>query len=56
MEYPYDLNSLAVSVESTEGFLMLFADTTSLEVRDVDSILKLNKEIALRYFFCYLIS
>lgn len=48
MEYPYDLNSLAVSVESTEGFLMLFADTTSLEVRDVDSILKLNKEIALR--------
>uniref|UniRef100_A0A7I4NLF9 Ufm1-specific protease 2 n=1 Tax=Brugia malayi TaxID=6279 RepID=A0A7I4NLF9_BRUMA len=48
VEYPYDLNSLAVSVESTEGFLMLFADTTSLEVRDVDSILKLNKEIALR--------
>ncbi|EJW85661.1 hypothetical protein WUBG_03430, partial [Wuchereria bancrofti] len=48
VEYPYDLNSLAAAVESTKGFLMLFADTTSLEARDVDSILKLNKEIALR--------
>lgn len=51
MEYPFDLNTLAVSGEDTEGFLILFADTTSLEARDIDNIIKLNKEIALRYYF-----
>ncbi|EFO24549.2 Ufm1-specific protease 2 [Loa loa] len=48
VEYPFDLNSLAVFVEDREGFLVLFADTTSLKARDADSIIKLNKEIALR--------
>lgn len=51
MEYPFDLNSLAVSVEDTEGFLLLFADIISLEARDIDSIIKLNKKIDLRYYF-----
>lgn len=48
-EYPFDLNALAVSVEDAESFLLLFADTASLDVRDVQSIVRLNEEIGLRY-------
>ncbi|KAM3726275.1 Ufm1-specific protease [Dirofilaria immitis] len=48
VKYPFDLNALAVSIEDTEGFLILFADTKSLEARDIDRIIKLNKEIDLR--------
>uniref|UniRef100_A0A0R3S4P1 Ufm1-specific protease 2 n=1 Tax=Elaeophora elaphi TaxID=1147741 RepID=A0A0R3S4P1_9BILA len=48
VEYPFDLNTLAVSMEDTEGFIVLFTDIVSLETRDVDSIIKLNKDIDLR--------
>ncbi|VDO38545.1 unnamed protein product, partial [Onchocerca flexuosa] len=48
VEYPFDLNTLAVSMEDKEGFLILFADTTSLEARNIEKIIKLNKAIDLR--------
>ncbi|KAL3982169.1 Peptidase C78 family protein [Acanthocheilonema viteae] len=48
VEYPFDLNTLAVSVENTEGFLTLFAVEASLKARDVGGIIELNKGIDLR--------
>ncbi|VDK65246.1 unnamed protein product [Onchocerca ochengi] len=48
VEYPFDLNTLAVFMEDREEFLILFADTTSLEARNIERIIKLNKEIDLR--------
>ncbi|CAG9541080.1 unnamed protein product [Cercopithifilaria johnstoni] len=48
VQYPFNLNTLAISVEDTEGFLLLFADIISLEARDVNTIIKLNKGIDLR--------
>ncbi|VDN01068.1 unnamed protein product [Thelazia callipaeda] len=44
---PFDLNSLATFM-NTKHFLLLFADVSSLKLRDIDAIIKLNKEINLR--------